>query len=252
MATNWDDGISQWDDPSGLNVWDEVTALPTAPPIGTQADFFNRLKALIPRGWFNLSPNFDATLQGPSWALSSIYAEITYAALQTRIKTATGGYLDLISYDFFGTTLPRYTLEADAVFRQRILANLFVKGPTRRDMIKVLTLLTGIAPTIFEPSNTSDSGGWDGGFYWDTGIPAGGGWGDPLPTQSMVTAYLPVGGLISLSEWDAYRFNFDANAYWSDAQPNVITTAIVIAAIEATRALGTTVWLRIAYAPVSP
>ena len=102
MPTNYDDNISQWDD--GVSTWDEVTALPTPPAIGSQADIFNRLKALIPRSWFGASPNFDATLQGPAWALSSVYAEIAYAALQTRIKTATDGYLDLISCDFLGST----------------------------------------------------------------------------------------------------------------------------------------------------
>ena len=247
MPTIWDDTISPWDD--GISTWDEVTALPTPPPIGSQADLFNRLKALIPRSWFGLSPNFDATLQGPAWALSSNYAEITYAALQTRIKTASDGYLDLISCDFFGATLLRNVLESDNAFRARILANLFVKGPTRRDMSSVLTLITGIAPTIFEPGNPSDSGGWhSNGLFWD----AKGGWGDPLPFQSFVTAYRPVGGLVSLGEWDAWRFNLDASAWWSDEQPNAITDAAIIAAVEATRALGTTVWLRIADGAVTP
>jgi hypothetical protein len=239
MPTNWDDSISQWDD--GVSTWDEVTALPAPPQIGSVADLFNRLKALVPRSWFGLAPNFAATLQAPAWALSANYAQITYAALQTRIKTATDGYLDLISYDFFGASLPRATFEADAAFRTRILANLFVKGPTRRDMATVLTLITGATPTIFEPNNPTDSGGWDGGLYFDVK----GGWGDCLPYQSFVTAYRPIGGLVSLGEWDASRFNFDRNAYWSDEQANGLTDAVIIAAVEATRALGTIVWLRI-------
>jgi len=250
MPTNWDDKISRYD--SGFDFWDEVTPLPVAPSIGSQADMFNRIKALIPRSWFQTSPNFDATLQGASWALSSAYAQITYAALQTRIKTASDGFLDLISYDFFGTTLPRLTLEADNAFRSRILANLFVRGPTRADMSTVLTLLTGTMPTIFEPSNTADSGGWDGRLYWDTGVAAGGGWGDHLPYQSFVTAYRPIGNLISLGELNTYRFGFDTNAYWSDNPPSSLTDAAIIAAVEATRAVGTVVWLRIADAPVSP
>ena len=246
MATNWDDSLSRWD--SGVDFWDEVTPLPAAPEIGTAADVFNRLKALIPRSWFGASPNFDASLQGAAWALSSNYAEITYAAMQTRIKTATDGYLDLISYDFFGSSLPRFTLEPDNAFRARILANLFVRGPTRADMSKVLTLLTGKPPVIFEPGNTTDTGGWDGGFYFDVD----GGWGDPRPYQTMVTAYRPLGSLISLGEWDAYRFSFDANAFWSDNPPSSLTDAAIIAAVEATRVLGTIVWLRIADGPVAP
>lgn len=217
--------------------------------IGDQSDIFSRLKALIPKSWFRgESPNFDATLQGPAWALSTNYAQITYAALQTRIKTATDGFLDIISLDFFGNDLPRLTNETDGAFRARILGNLFLKGPSRVDMAAVLTLITGRAPTIFEPSNTTDSGGWDGGLYWDIE----GGWGDPLPCQSFVTAYRPIGGIQSLGELDAWRFSFDTNAYWSDEQPTSITDAAIIAAVESTRALGTTVWLRIANEPVSP
>jgi hypothetical protein len=250
MATNWDDNISRYD--SSFDFWDEVTPLPTAPPVGSQADIFNRIKTLIPRSWFQASPNFDATLQGASWALSSAYTRITYASLQTRIKTASDGFLDLISHDFFGTSLPRLTLETDSAFRSRILANLFVRGPTRADMAKVLTLLTGVAPTIFEPGNTTDSGGWGGRFYWDAGTAVGGGWGDPLPYQSFVTVYRPIGNLISLAELDTVRFGFDENAYWSDNPPSSLTDAAIIAAVEATRAVGTVIWLRIVDAPVSP
>jgi hypothetical protein len=246
MPINYDDGQSVYDNNS--STWDPSSDFPTPPAIGSRADIFARLKALFPRSWFQKSPNFDATLQGPAWALSNAYAQITYAALQTRIKTATDGYLDLISNDFFGAGLPRLTQESDNSFRARILANLFIKGPTRRDMNAVLTLITGRAPSIFEPGNTTDSGGWGGGAYFDVA----GGWGDPLPFQSFVTAYRPVVGSVSLGELSTYRFNFDTNAYWSDAQPGSITDAAIIAAVETTRALGTTVWLRILSQPVTP
>ena len=63
-------------------------------------------------------------LSGPAWALSQIYALIQYAVLQTRIATATDGFLDLISYDFFGGNLPRRSQEKDNPFRARILATL--------------------------------------------------------------------------------------------------------------------------------
>lgn len=246
MPLNFDDGQSVYD--NGASTWDPITDFPTPPAIGSQPDMFARLKALFPRSWFQKSPNFDATLQGPAWALSNAYAQITYAALQTRIATATDGYLDLISNDFFGAGLPRLTQESDNSFRSRILANLFIKGPSRRDMSAVLKVITGRAPSIFEPSNTTDSGGWCGGFYWD----AEGGWGDPRPFQSFVTAYRPVVGSVSLGELSTYRFNFDTNAYWSDAQPGSIADAAIIAAVETTRALGTIVWLRISNQPVLP
>ncbi|CAE6838065.1 hypothetical protein [Paraburkholderia nemoris] len=217
--------------------------------IGDQSDFFSRLKAQIPASWFKSSPNFDATLQGPAWAMSSIYAQITYAALQTRIKTATDGYLDLISNDFFGTQLPRLTNEQDGPFRARILANLFVKGPTRANMSAVLKLITGRTPDIFEPSNTTDSGGWDGAFYWDTGV---GKWGAPMPYQSFVTAYRPITNAQSLGELDSWRWSFDSYGAWSDAPVTSVTDAAIIAAVESTRMTGTVVWLRIANNPITP
>jgi len=245
MPQNFDDGQSAYD--SGASTWDAISDFPASPAIGSVADMFARLKALFPRSWFQGAPNFNATLQGPAWALANAYAQITYAALQARIRSATDGYLDLISNDFFGAGLPRLAQESDNSFRARILANLFVKGPTRRDMSAVLTLITGRKPAIFEPGNPTDSGGWNGGMYFDHA----GGWGDPLPFQSFVTAYRPVVGSVSLGELSTYRFNFDTNAYWSDAQPGSITDAAIIAAVETTRALGSIVWLRILNQPAT-
>jgi hypothetical protein len=220
--------------------------------IGDQADFQGRLRALLPKTWFPVrnSPNLDASLQGPGWALSSVYAQITYATMQTRIKTATDGWLDIISGDFFGITLPRLTNEQDGQFRARILANLFVKGPRRGDMSKVLTLITGQVPLIFEPSNTTDSGGWDSRLYWDIGT--GSGLGDPMPYQCLITAYRPTGGNIDLGEWDEYTFSWDSWGAWSDLNITSLTDAAIIAAVESTKPVATLCWLRIANAAVSP
>lgn len=217
--------------------------------IGSISDILSRLKAQIPSSWFKLSSNFDATLQGPAWALSTIYNQITYATLQTRIATATDGYLDLIANDFFGTNLPRLANEQDGAYRARILANLFVKGPTRANMSAVLALVTGRVPDIFEPSNTTDSGGWDGAFYWDTGV---GKWGAPMPYQAYVTAYRPLTNSQSLGELDSWRWSFDSYGAWSDLPITAVTDAAIIAAVESTRMTGTITWLRIVDAPVTP
>lgn len=219
---------------------------------GDSNDIVSRLQSYLPRGWFgdfSSSPNLNAVLQGAAWGLSNQYSLLTFAALQTRIKTATGGWLDLISNDFFGATLPRLQNETDGAFRARILANLFVKGPTRADMSAVLTLITGRKPDIFEPSNTTDSGGWDGGFYWDTGV---GKWGAPMPYQCFVTAYRPATSALSLGELDSWRWSFDSYGAWSDSPVTSVTDAAIIAAVESTRPVGTVCWLRIANGPVTP
>lgn len=217
--------------------------------IGDVNDIFARLRAQIPGSWFKTSPNFDATLQGPAWALSTVYAQITYAQLQTRIATATDGYLDLIANDFFGTDLPRLANEQDGAYRARILANLFVKGPTRANMSAVLTLVTGRAPDIFEPSNTTDSGGWDGGAYWDVDAFR---WGAPMPYQSFITAYRPLTQANSLGELDSWRWSWDSYGAWSDMPTTSLTDAAIIAAVESTRMTGTIVWLRILDNPTDP
>jgi len=220
---------------------------------GDPQDFQSRLASGLPARWFaSPSPVLDGLQAGSAWAYSSAYNNLTYVAAQTRIKTATGISLDIISTDFFGSNLPRLTNEGDGPFRSSILANLFIKGPTRGNLSAVLQLLTGKAPAIFEPGNTSDSGAWDAQFYWDAGVASGGGWGDPLPYQAFLTVYRPDISLVSLAEWDAWRFAWDAYGAWSDATPNAITDAALIAAVESTRALGITVWMRIASSPISP
>ena len=89
---------------------------------GDQTDILGRIKALLPFRWFpDITPVLDALLSGVAWALSFIYSLIQYAKLQTRIATASDGFLDLIAFDFFGTSLLRRQQETDVSFRGRIL-----------------------------------------------------------------------------------------------------------------------------------
>lgn len=240
MALNFDDGQSVYDD--GSSAWDGAAQFAPASAIGSQADCFVRLKTLFPPSWFKSSPNFDATLQGAAWALSQLYALAMYARQQMRIATAADSFLDIVSTDYFGAALPRLTQEGDASFRSRILANLFVRGPARRDMAAVLQRLTGQTPAIFEPGNATDSGGYDGGAFFDVA----GAWGDPLPYQAFVTARRPAVSDTSLGEYDTPREWLDAAGYYSDAQPESVSDAAIAAAVESTRPLGTIVWLQIA------
>lgn len=219
-------------------------------PTGDATDIQARLRGTLPQGWFPAdAPNVNALQAGTAAPLAAIYTQIAYTGLQTRLKSATGIWLDIISTDFFGTNLPRLTNETDGAFQARILANLFVRGPTRANMVNVLTLLTGKAPDIFEPSNPTDSGGWSAaGFYWG----AQGGWGSPRPYQCLLTIYRPDTALVSLAEWATYTFFWGAYGAWSSDQLTAITDAALIAAVEATRPVGTTVWMRIASAPITP
>ena len=137
---------------------------------GDQADISARMNLLLPVGWFSgLVPFKDALVAGVANAFAFIYALFAYVRLQTRIATATDGFLDLIAGDFFGTGLPRNPAESDASYRPRIQASLFLEKGTRADVIRVVTQLTGNVPSIVEPSRPADCGGYGTAMGYSVG-----------------------------------------------------------------------------------
>lgn len=132
---------------------------------GDQTDIFNRLKGMLPSRWFGTAtdsvPLVDAILTGLSTSLAFLYSLYQYAKLQTRINTATDGWLDLIAADFFGPTgLPRKTGQSDASYRNAIKVALLREKATRNAIINTLTSLTGRAPIIVEPQRPADTGAY--------------------------------------------------------------------------------------------
>jgi hypothetical protein len=227
--------------------WDDGQSY-DGPVIGDQQDCLNRIKALLPRGWFNGStPVLDALLQGMAWAFALVYSLIQYAKLQTRIATATDGFLDLIAYDFFGTTLLRRQQETDAPYRARILATLLREKVTRKGMNDALVTLTGRAPIIFEPARPADAGCWGTtGFAWG----AAGGWGSLLlRAQTFVTAFRPAGqGIPNVAGWGTNYAGWGCPYFcWTSLSQvtGAVTDADIYETIAATAAAGTEVWTRI-------
>ena len=202
--------------------------------IGDQSDIVARLKALLPLAWFKGdTPILDGTLGGIASALS--------------IATATDGFLDLISYDFFGGMLPRKAGELDASFRPRIRAALLPERGTRRGMIRALTLLTGRAPAIFEPAQTGDTGAYNNGTM---GYNVAGGYGSlALPKQSFLIAYRPIGeGIANVSGYGDPQGAYNAASqliYTNSSMVNGITDADIYATIDATKPLNAIVWTQI-------
>lgn len=129
---------------------------------GDLNDFRSRIKATLPRWFADLPPILDALLSGLAQAWVFVYSLYLYAQLQTRIKTATDGWLDLIAGDFFGTRILRRANQTDASFRAIIIANLFRERATRKALIQVLTDLTGRAPVLIEPQQPGDTGAYGG------------------------------------------------------------------------------------------
>ena len=168
---------------------------------GDASDFAARLAAVLPRAWFpSVTPVLTGVLTGLGAAWAKIYAQISYTILQARVATATDVWLDQISFDFYGGGLPRIPTETDAAFRVRVLANFLAAKGTRAAVIATLTSLTGTAPSVFEPNNTSDTKGWGKAC----GYGVAGGYGNiNLPFSFFLTAYRPSGS-VTIAGVDGY------------------------------------------------
>jgi hypothetical protein len=166
---------------------------------GDAPDILTRLKAVLPDSWFpDATPVLDAVLTGCATGWAFCYGLLAYVRLQTRIATATDVFLDIAATDYFGGWLSRFVNEGDPAFSLRIRANLLPERGTRAGLIAAVTTLTGSVPTVFEPADTGDTGGYGGGQarVW-TGMAYGaaGGWGSlALPFQAFVTAARQHGG----------------------------------------------------------
>ncbi len=177
---------------------------------GDQNDVVGRLKAVMVRGWFptttpgasSNTPVLDGVLAGIASMWAWLYSLLAYVKLQTRIGTATDVNLDIIAQDYFGPNLARLVNEGDTQYRARIRANLFAPKDTRAAVSAAVENVTGLAPFIFEPRNTGDTGGYGAsGGPDNTGLAYGaaGGWGSlKLPFQAFIIAQRPSGGGIAL------------------------------------------------------
>ncbi len=187
--------------------------------IALNSDIVARLQRWLPDGWFPnaVGTRIFAMLAGFATSLSTVQAQIAYVKLQTRVRSATDGFLDMISYDYFGNGLPRHSAEVDNAFRARILAGLIQSRVTRQGMISTLTALTGRVPRVFEPKRPMDTGGWGGNPFGGYGV--AGGYSNPViqPFQALIVAY----------------------------RGNGVTDASIYAAIDATKPVATEMWVAI-------
>ncbi|MBI6183472.1 hypothetical protein JEQ07_24135 [Serratia proteamaculans] len=216
---------------------------------GDKKDQFRRLKRLLPQSWFgDNSGVIDALLRGFAHVNAQMFALIAYAKLQTRINTATDGWLDMIAYDFFGNDLPRRPGQSDDSYRAWIKVNLFREKATRKAIVLVVRELTGKNPLIIEPANPVDTGAYGGPMI---GYGVAGSYGSlAMPYEAFVTVYRSVGDGVadiagygistagySMSSWGAYASKSMADGYLSDAD--------IYAAIDSVKMCGTRVWVRI-------
>lgn len=214
---------------------------------GDQDDFFARLKNLLPVGWFgDESPIVDALARGMASVLAWAYSFYLYAQAQTRIKTASGGWLDMVALDFFGTGMTRRPMQSDGSYRNRIIINLFRERGTRHAISQVLYDLTGRWPIIVEPQRPADTGA----YGVACGYGAAGAYGSMLmPYQALVTAFRPAGsGFPYLSGYAAPAggYGHASRACYASLRDAVaVLDSDLIAAIEAVKPIGTTIWVGI-------
>lgn len=181
--------------------------------IGDVGDIHKRIRAVLPP-WFPSiggAPILGAIIKGISTNFDWIYSLFAYAKSQTRIKTASGPFLDLAAWDYLGPSFTRRVSESDASFQSRIIAFLLLPRNTVAGITKMLVALTGRSPAILEPA--IGTGGWDQtpAFAFDSA----GCWSG---SSLSITAFRPPGqGIPTVDGFDGGGGGFDVGAFeWTD------------------------------------
>lgn len=229
---------------------------------GSSQDIQKRVITQIPKRWFVFGASArNAIIGGLSDLGAWCYNWITYARSQSRLTTAYGIWLDLFSYDYLGSFLPRNGI-ADDAFRVLIKATILQERVTRKGMTNAITALTGNTPWIFEPWNTFDTGAYSGPKasgspqYGSMGYGVGqGGYGNMrLPCQTFMK--ITRGGPSGVPSVGGYGSN--AGGYGVGAIEYVgptteltgITDPIIYQMVQATKPTGTLCWVAIGAPPL--
>ncbi len=229
---------------------------------GDQADFGSRLRRMLPRGWWgdaSSTPFLSGILAGLAYAHASVFSWTTFASQQVRLATATGEFLDWLAADFLGNAIARHTGETDASFRARIKAQILQPKATRAALISAVQALTGSLPTLIEPANAADTGGYasmaaTGGG--GVGYGAAGAYGSMLlPFQCFVSVQRPITpGIPAVAGYGAGAgygslatpmAAVGASEYASLGQLTGVRDSDIYALISGTAPVATVVWTRI-------
>lgn len=217
--------------------------------VASVAGFRRRFRELLPMSWFGDShPVLDALLTGLVQTAIHGFQLVRFADMQARIRTASGGFLDLISGDFFGTTLPRREGEDDERFRERIRREIFRERATRQGLSKAIEDLVGTPPVIVEPQRPADTGAYSNGFL---AYGVAGCWASrDLDYQAFVTVTLPSAvGIPFVGGYGSPVFGYSASplAVWADSSPveDAITAEDVYDVLERNKPAGTVLWVHV-------
>jgi hypothetical protein len=221
--------------------------------IGDQSDILQRLQKLVPNGWFQfgLTPVKDAILQGFASCYQFIYGLAQYVRLQTRLATATDGFLDLIAYDFFQNNLLRQAGQSDDSFRASIIAFLFRQRCTRQAIVLVIQQLLGTTPVIIEPDRPPDTGAYDNAKTMGYGL-AGVYGSMSMPLGCFVTVYVSqfLAGVPLVAGYDISVGAYDTGSqieYIAQGQDSIspLTLADIFASLDSVRPVTGQIWVRV-------
>lgn len=217
---------------------------------GDEADIIGRLKRLLPR-WFGYrsdpTPVLDSVLGGFASALSHLHALAEFAKKQARIATATGGWLELIAWDFFGNAFRRLQGEDDTSYSRRIRQEVLRPRLTREAYVRAVQDLTGDVPHVWEGHHAPTTGGWGTPAL---ALGAVGRWGSmEAPALVIVTTPRPRnfgipsrGGWGSgVGGWGAGNFSLAGDSL---IQGRGATERDIIEAVDRVRAAGVTALVR--------
>lgn len=220
--------------------------------IGDLDDMLKRGRQLIPRGWFSdNAPVLEGVLAGFASIGQHTYELLTYVGKQTRISTATDGFLDLAAFDFFGLRVRRKPGQSDESFRALIRKEIFRERVTRKGIRDAVADLTQLEVRMFEPFNARDTGGFDTGYL---GFDMAGRLGAiDLPRTCFIALLNPVGaGLPGAPGFDDGLGGIDVPPEQFGDIAKVIgpvTHQDIYDTINSTRAAGVTAWVAIGYPP---
>lgn len=242
-----------------------ATPVTPLPPAEVAPSMLRRIRDLLPPGWFAEPGDQIGTAKAPDPILESYLSGIAngiagwiwwflqYVTQQLYITTATGGWLDIASVDFFGDgVLPRYPGESDAAFLARIQANLFPPANTRSAIQNAVEVVTGSAARMIEPWDPRNNAVYGTAFYGVDGIVSPGNYSNGASRyQGFIEATLPA--VTDLGDQPQYRF-YDgafygnhtpaAGFYWNGPAGSASASQLVYNIINKLKSFGTTVWVR--------
>lgn len=214
---------------------------------GDQDDMLQRLQRWMPGGWFPPDPGtrIFALLSGLASVLASIWSLLAYVALQTRLATATDGFIDLASRDFFGSDLPRLLGETDASYSLRVREEVLRDRLTRNAIDAQLFEITGQHPIITEMQRPADIGALGYTFAMGYGL-----LGSRSDKFSVFITTVPARnfGIPNVAGWGSYLAGLGTpQMVGCDAsmiEGTGYTAADIYSALDRIRAAGITYWVR--------